>query len=59
MSEKKIEVYTMKETAEILKVSYVFLTQLVKEGKLQAFKVGKRKVITRDAIEQFLEANKC
>ena len=57
MSEKKIEVYTMKETAEILKVSYVFLTQLVKEGKLQAFKVGKRKVITRDAIEQFLEAN--
>lgn len=59
MSENKIEVYTMKETAELLKVSYVYLTQIVKEGRLQAVKVGKRKVITRAAIEKFLEANKC
>lgn len=59
MSESKIEVYTMKETAELLKVSYVYLTQIVKEGRLQAVKVGKRKVITREAIEKFLEANKC
>lgn len=59
MSENKIEVYTMKETAELLKVSYVYLTQIVKEGRLQAVRVGKRKVITREAIEKFLEANKC
>lgn len=59
MSENKIEVYTMKETAEILKISYVYLSQMINQGKIQAVKVGKRKLITREAIEQFLERNKC
>lgn len=55
----KIEVYTLKETASMLKISYVFMSQLVKEGKIQAVRVGKRKLITRQALEEFLEKNKC
>lgn len=54
-----IKVYTMKETADMLRVSYIYLTQMVKEGKLKAVKVGRRKLITKQAIDEFLETNKC
>ncbi len=55
----EIKVYTMKETADMLRVSYIYLTQMVKEGKLKAVKVGRRKLITKQAIDEFLETNKC
>lgn len=54
-----IKVYTMKEVADMLRVSYIYLTQMVKDGKLQAVKIGRRKLITKQALDEFLENNKC
>jgi excisionase family DNA binding protein len=46
--------YTMRETAEILGVSYITVYRLLKRGKLRASDAIRSKVIPRTEIERFL-----
>jgi len=46
--------YTMRETAEILGVSYITVHRLLKRGKLRASGAIRNKVIPRAEIERFL-----
>ena len=46
--------YTMRETAEILGVSYITVHRLLKRGKLRASDALRNKVIPRTEIERFL-----
>ena len=46
--------FSMKETAEILGVSYITVHRLLKRGKLRASDAIRNKVIPRTEIERFL-----
>ena len=46
--------FTMRETAEILGVSYITVHRLLKRGKLRASDAIRNKVIPRTEIEKFL-----
>lgn len=46
--------YTMRETAEILGVSYITVHRLLKRGKLRASDAIRNKVIPYTEIERFL-----
>ena len=46
--------YTMRETAEIIGVSYITVHRLIKRGKLRASDALRNKVIPRTEIERFL-----
>jgi excisionase family DNA binding protein len=46
--------FTMKETAQILGVSYITVHRLLKRGKLRASDAIRNKVIPRTEIEKFL-----
>ena len=46
--------YTMRETAEILGVSYITVFRLLKRGKLRASDAVRTKIIPRTEIERFL-----
>ena len=49
-----IKVYTLAETAKLLKVSRVSLLKYIKEGKIKAKKAVGRWLITEDAIKEFI-----
>lgn len=46
--------YSMRETAEILGVSYITVHRLLKRGKLRASDAIRNKVIPKTEIEKFL-----
>jgi excisionase family DNA binding protein len=50
----KEEVYTIEETANILKVSTETIRKLIARGELEARRVGRQYRITREAIDKFL-----
>lgn len=52
----KIEVYTVEECADILKVTKRTIYKYVKEGSLRASKLGRDWRITDTAICAFLES---
>ena len=45
--------YTIKEVAEILKVAYLTVYRWVKDGKIEAYKLGKEYRIKKADIEKF------
>jgi len=47
--------FTMRETAEILGVSYITVHRLLKRGKMRASDAIRNKVIPRTEIERFLK----
>ncbi len=47
--------YTMRETADIIGVSYITVHRLLKRGKLRASDALRNKVIPRTEIERFLK----
>ena len=49
--------YTMRETAEILGVSYITVHRLLKRGKLRASGAIRNKVIPLVEIERFLKSS--
>lgn len=51
----KIEVYTVEECADILKVTKRTIYKYVKDGSLRASKVGRDWRITDTALRAFLE----
>jgi excisionase family DNA binding protein len=46
--------YSMRETAEILRVSYITVHRLLKRGKLRASDAIRSKIIPRTEIDRFL-----
>ena len=49
-------VYTVKEIAEMLKVSEMTVYRLVKSGKLDGFKAGGAIRVTEEALRDFFKA---
>ncbi|MGO9588209.1 MAG: helix-turn-helix domain-containing protein [Limisphaerales bacterium] len=54
-SENKRLAYTMRETAEIMGVSYITVHRLIKRGLLKNSKVLRNKIIPAAEIERFLK----
>ncbi|MFW5988136.1 MAG: helix-turn-helix domain-containing protein [bacterium] len=52
-----MEVYTAEEVAEVLKISYRKVLDLIKKGELEAKKVGKAYRITDNQIREYLEGD--
>ena len=55
LSESRIEVYSVKETAAILKTSRQQVRKMIQSEELPAVKVGREWRITSDALQEFLE----
>ena len=55
LSESQIEVYSVKETAAILKTSQQQVRKMIQSEELPAVKVGREWRITSDALQEFLE----
>lgn len=51
---EKITVYTLKEVAEILKVSRQTIYNYLKAGRLKATKIGKEYRVTKEDLEEFI-----
>ena len=49
-------VYTVQETAKILKSTPRSVLSAIRRGRLRAAKIGKAYIITETAINEFLEA---
>lgn len=56
--EKKMKFYTVVETAELLKITKQTIYKYIKDGKLEAIKLGKNLIISEEAIQQFIENQK-
>lgn len=48
----EIKIYTLDEVADIVKLSRRTIYTYIKEGKLQAFKIGKRWRVSEEALKQ-------
>lgn len=49
---------TPQETAEILRIKYHRVLDLMHMGKLQAYKIGRKYFFSESAINEFLEQSK-
>ncbi len=59
VAEKKgIEGYTIQEIMGKIPLSYAFIMELIKGGKLPAVKVGRQYIVPKTEFEQFLEKKK-
>lgn len=52
------EGYSIKEIMEILPLSYAYVIELIKRGRLQAVKCGRRYIISQAELERFLEGSR-
>lgn len=55
---KEEQYYTIKEVAEILKVAYLTVYRWVKDGKIEAYQLGKEYRIKKDDLDKFMESSK-
>jgi len=42
-----------KQTSELLNLSPLTITRLIREGKINAFKIGREWVVTQESIEEY------
>ena len=54
---KKMEIYTVKEVAKKLQLSYRKILDLIKKRELEAKKVGKSYRITENQLRRYLEGD--
>ncbi|MBR2783966.1 MAG: helix-turn-helix domain-containing protein [Firmicutes bacterium] len=47
--------YTVRQVMEILPLSYAFIIELIRSGRLAAVKQGRRYLISEAALDRFLE----
>jgi putative molybdopterin biosynthesis protein len=52
------EFYTIKEVSELFKVAYLTVYRWIKEGKLEAYKLGKQYKIKKADIDKFIKESK-
>lgn len=50
-------VYTVPEAAELLGISKSYAYELVKEKKIPVLDLGKRKVIPKNSLEEWIQQN--
>lgn len=53
-----MKLYDLDEVVELLGLNIQTIRIYIKEGKLKASKIGRKYVVTEEAIKEFLEANK-
>jgi excisionase family DNA binding protein len=56
-AELKKRVYTRKEAAEFLRVSYVTLDRRIRDGTLPVTRFGTRVLITLESLEKIITPN--
>jgi len=56
--DNKEKYYTIDEVAEMLKVVYMTVYRWIRNGKLKAFRVGKKYMIKKSDIEALIEKSK-
>ena len=54
----EIELYTLQEAADILKVSRQSVYNFVKDKRLKAAKVGREYRVTKEDLKEFIESQK-
>jgi putative molybdopterin biosynthesis protein len=52
------KLYTIKEVAEMLRVSKVTLYRMMKDGKIQTVKLGRKTLFTEEELDRFIESLK-
>jgi excisionase family DNA binding protein len=52
------KLYTIKETADLLRISKATLFRLMAEGKITPLKLGKRSLFTEEELTRFIETLK-
>ncbi|MEI7579881.1 MAG: helix-turn-helix domain-containing protein [bacterium] len=55
---EKEQYYKIKEVAEILKVAYLTVYRWVKDGKIEAYQLGKEYRIKKVDLDRFVESSK-
>ena len=55
MAKEDLEVYTLTEVTELLQVTRRSLYNWIKDGKLEAIKVGREWRVTRQSLDKFLQ----
>ncbi len=56
--EKKIDVLTVDEVANLLKLSKITIYRLIKTGEIPAYKVGASWRVNREDLEAYIESRK-
>jgi len=54
----EIELYTLQEAADILKVSRQSVYNFVRDKRLKAAKVGREYRVTKEDLKEFIESQK-
>ncbi len=52
-----LKFYELQEVAEMLKINLRVLRQYVREGKIKASKIGRKYLITDEALKEFIKEN--
>lgn len=58
LQEQAADGYTLKEVMSILPLSYAFLIELIKKGNLEAVKCGRRYIVPKPALDDFLQRSR-
>lgn len=51
----EIEMLNIGEVSAMLRVHPETLRRFIREGKINAYKIGRRKLITKDELEKFIK----
>lgn len=51
----EIEMLNIDEVSAMLRVHPETLRRFIREGKINAYKIGRRKLITKDELEKFVK----
>lgn len=51
----EIEMFNIHETAAVLRVHPETLRRFIREGKINAYKIGRRKLISKEEMEKFIK----
>ncbi len=54
--EKKF--YTIKELAELLMVSELWIRRRIKSGEISSYKIGKKRLFNKEETDQWIESQK-
>ena len=52
-----MHLHTIPESAKQLRVSLNFAYELVRSGRIASVEIGRRRLVTQEALDAFIEAN--
>ena len=58
IEEEMTKYYTLNQASELLHLNPITVTDKIKTGELEAFRTGRKYLISEEQIKQFLEKNK-